>query len=291
MATSINLNIGDVSISIAGNSQIKDWEIAPSYSQFVSAREPDIRLNLVRGTPKNGVSKKFFGSYPIWDLYRSNENSIIKFYDEMPGLSRALSFETHLEEAELFFPDTTDQFIHPFYGPVLELLMINYLAQSRGTVIHSCGVKSGESGILFAGESGSGKSTLTRLLNQAENVEILSDDRTIVRKKDGDYWIYGTPWHGEAEYSSRQSVRLEKIFFIQHGAANSAHLIKGAEPVQKLLTCSFPPYWDCDGMDFTMGFFRDLTAAVPCYEMFFKPDMGVVEYIKEHGETQHTRTS
>jgi hypothetical protein len=44
-------------------------------------------------------------------------------------------------------------------------------------------------------------------------------------------------------------------------------------------------------MDFTMGFFRDLTAAVPCYEMFFKPDMGVVEYIKEHGETQHTRTS
>ena len=41
MATSINLNIGDVSIFIAGNSQIKDWEIAPSYSQFVSAKEPE----------------------------------------------------------------------------------------------------------------------------------------------------------------------------------------------------------------------------------------------------------
>jgi len=274
MTTNINLSIGDVSIYIAGNSQIQDWEIAPSYIQFVSGREPDIRLNLVRGAPKNGVSKKFFGSYPIWDLYRSNGNSIIKFYDEMPGLARALSFESRLDQAELFFPETTNQFVHPFYGPVLELLMINYLAQSKGTVIHSCAVKSGESGLLFVGESGSGKSSLMRLWRQAEDVEILSDDRTIVRRNDGDYWIYGTPWHGEAEYGSPQSARLEKIFFIQHGVTNSARLIKGAEPVQHLLTCSLPPYWDCAEMDFTMNFFHDLTQAVPCYEMFFKPDSG-----------------
>ena len=289
MTTSINLSIGDVSIFIAGNSQIRDWEIAPSYIQFVSAKEPDIRLNLVRGAPKNGVCKKFFGSYPIWDLYRSNGNSIIKFYDEMPGLARALSFETRLDHAELFFPETTTQFVHPFYGPVLELLMINYLAQSKGTVIHSCAVKSGESGILFVGESGSGKSSLMRLWHQAEDVEILSDDRTIVRENDGDYWIYGTPWHGEAEYGSPHSARLEKIFFIRHGATNSARLIKGAEPVQNLLTCSFPPYWDGDGMDFTMDLFHDLTTAVPCYEMFFKPDMDVVEYIKADSEEQMSK--
>ncbi len=280
MTTNINLSIGDVSIYIAGNSLIQDWEIAPSYIQFVSGRKSDIRLNLVRGAPKNGVSKKFFGSYPIWDLYRSNGNSIIKFYDEMPGLARALSFESQLDQAELFFPETTNQFVHPFYGPVLELLMINYLAQSKGTVIHSCAVKSGESGLLFVGESGSGKSSLMRLWHQAENVEILSDDRTIVRRNDGDYWIYGTPWHGEAEYGSPHSTRLEKIFFIQHGAANSARLIKGAEPVQNLLTCSFPPYWDCAGMDFTMNFFHDLTQAVPCYEMFFKPDEDIVDFVK-----------
>ena len=51
-------------------------------------------------------------------------------------------FKSNLKEADLYFPAATDQFIDPFYGPVLELLMINYLAQSRGTVIHSCGIKS-----------------------------------------------------------------------------------------------------------------------------------------------------
>ena len=284
MAKNININIGDVAISITGNSQLIDWEIAPSYFPFISEEEPDIRVNMRRGTPDDKATRKFFGSYPIWDLYRSNGNSVIKFYDEMTGLARALAFETHLKEADLFFPDATDQFIDPFYGPVLELLMINYLAQFRGAVLHSCGIKSGDSGLLFVGESGAGKSTLTRLWNQVGDVEILSDDRTIVRKKDGDYWMYGTPWHGEAKFGSPQSVRLDRIYFIQHGAANSARPIRGAMPVQNLLTGSFPPYWDPEGMEFTMDLFSDLTATVPCYELFVKPDMGVIEYIKAHSE-------
>jgi hypothetical protein len=283
MTHSIKLNIGDVSISIAGNSQINDWEIAPSYLPFIREEQPDIHVNMRRGTPDDRVARKFFGSYPIWDLYRSKGTSIIKFYDEMPSLARALVFKTDLKEADLLFPDATDQFVDPFYGPVLELLMINYLAQSRGAVLHSCGIKSGESGLLFVGESGAGKSTLTRLWSQVDDVEVLSDDRTILRKENGEYWIYGTPWHGEAKLGSPQSVKLDRIYFIQHGAANSARTIKGAEPLRNLLTCSFPPYWDSEDMEFTIDFFSDLTATVPCFELFVKPDMGVIEYITAHG--------
>jgi hypothetical protein len=282
MPTSIDLTIGDVAISITGSPQIKDWKTSPSYLPFVADNEPDIQVNMMRGEPSNGDAKKFFGSYPIWDLYRSNGNSIIKFYDDMPGLSRALAFKANLKEADLYFPAGTDQFIHPFYGPVLELLMINYLAQQRGTIIHSCGIKLGDKGILFVGESGAGKSTLTKLWNQAAAVEILSDDRTIVRKKDGDYWIYGTPWHGEAKFGAPINVKLDRIYFIQHGAANSARKMKGAEPVQNLLTCSFPPYWDTDGMEFTMDFFSDLTATMPCYELFFKPNGDIIDFIKSN---------
>ena len=282
MAKNIKLKIGDVAISIAGNSQIKDWEIDRPYLPFVTADEPDIKVNMVRGTPDDAAAIKFFGSYPIWDLYRSNGTSIIKFYHDMSGLSRALAFESNLKEAVLYFPAGTDQFIQPFYGPVLELLMINYLAQFRGAVIHSCGIKYGDKGLLFVGESGAGKSTLTKLWNQSEDVEILSDDRTILRKKGGDYWMYGTPWHGEAKFGSPQSVKLDRIYFIQHGAANLARQMNGAEPVQNLLTCSFPPYWDTEGMEFTMDFFNDLTATVPCYELFFKPDLNIVDFVSRN---------
>jgi len=284
MVNKTALKIGDVSFSIVNSEHINDWEIDPPYFPFVTAEKPDIRVNLVRGKPDDAATRKFFGSYPIWDLYRSDRSSIIKFYEDMPGLSRALVFSANLKEADLYFPAATDQFIHPFYGPVLELLMINYLAQSRGTIIHSCGIKLGDKGILFVGESGAGKSTLAKLWHQAEDVDILSDDRTIVRKKDGEYWIYGTPWHGEAKFGAPYTAKLDRIYFIQHGAANSACQMRSAEPVQNLLTCSFPPYWDPGGMEFTMEFFSDMTATLPCYELFVKPDMGVVEYINAHGE-------
>jgi len=285
------LKIGDVSFSIVNSEHINDWEIDPPYFPFVTAEKPDIRVNLVRGKPDDAATKKFFGSYPIWDLYRSERSSIIKFYEDMPGLSRALVFKANLKEADLYFPAATDQFISPFYGPVLELLMINYLAQSRGTIIHSCGIKLGDKGILFVGESGAGKSTLAKLWHQAEGVDILSDDRTIVRKKNGEYWIYGTPWHGEAKFGAPYTAKLDRIYFIQHGAANSACQMRSAEPVQNLLTCSFPPYWDPGGMEFTMEFFSDMTATLPCYELFVKPDMGVIEYINAHGEESRVRAN
>jgi hypothetical protein len=284
MVNKIGLKIGDVSFSIVNSGHIDDWEIDPHYFPFVTAEEPDIQVNLVRGQPDDAATRKFFGSYPIWDLYRSDRSSIIKFYDNMPGLSRALAFKADLKEANLYFPAGTDQFIHPFHGPVLELLMINYLAQSRGTIIHSCGIKLGDKGILFVGESGAGKSTLAKLWHQADDVDILSDDRTIVRKNAEKYWIYGTPWHGEAKFGAPYTAELDRIYFIKHGAANSARQMRSAEPVQNLLTCSFPPYWDPKGMKFTMDFFSDMTATLPCYELFVKPDMGVVEYINAHGE-------
>jgi len=112
-----------------------------------------------------------------------------------------------------------------------------------------------------------------------------------VRKKDGAYWMYGTPWHGEAKFGAPQSVKVDRIYFIQHGAANSARPLAGAEPVQHLLTCSFPPYWDSEGMEFTMDIFSDLTAAVPCYELFVKPDMGVIDYINAHCEASKIKST
>ena len=286
MRGNIGLKIGDVSISITASPQIKSWEPSPAYIPFIAADKPDIHLNLKRGEPQNGNARKFFGSYPIWDLFRSDGTSIIRFYDDMSGLSRSLVFDNSIKNADLYFPESTDQFIHPYYGPVLELLMINYLAQQRGTIIHSCGIKYRDKGILFVGESGAGKSTLTRLWHNTGDVEILSDDRTIVRKKDGAYWIFGTPWHGEAKFGSPLSVKLDRIYFIQHGAANSARSIKGAGPVQNLLTCSFPPYWDTDGMEFTMDLFSDLTVSVPCHELLFRPDEDVVGYVKSHDRVQ-----
>jgi serine kinase of HPr protein (carbohydrate metabolism regulator) len=95
----------------------------------------------------------------------------------------------------------------------MELLMVNYLAQERGVIIHGCGIEKNGKGILFVGESGAGKSTLAKLWDQEDGVDVLSDDRIIVRKKGEQFWMYGTPWHGDAKFASPETVRLERILF------------------------------------------------------------------------------
>jgi len=280
MSKELEITIGDVSISIEGDAQISDWEIPPAYRPFIGPGKTDISLRLHRGVPDTLVGKKVFDCPPIWTLYRQNGTSVIKIFQELSGLKRTLVLPRHPEKADLYFLDKSDPFLDPFYGPTMELLMVNYLAQGRGVIIHSCGIASNGGGILFVGESGAGKSTLARMWDQENGFDVLSDDRTIVRKKGHQFWMYGTPWHGDAKFGSPRGVRLEKIFFLRHGQKNSIKEIKGIDPVSQLLTSSFPPFWDPQGMAFTLEIFTDLTAHIPCQELAFKPEKSALDLVE-----------
>lgn len=279
MSKYIEIRLGEVLVSIKGYPLNRGQKIPEAYFPFVSQGKADLSIRMLRGEPEIQDEQKLFESLPIWSLYRSNGTSIIKIYEKMPGLERTLVFPSELKTVNLYFPFSTDTAVDPFSGPTLELLMINYLAQARGVILHSCGIEADEKGYLFVGESGAGKSTLARLWDEEKGIEVLSDDRTIVRKNGDDFWMYGTPWHGEAKFVSPRGVKLEKIFFLHHGQVNKIFQMNGAAPVQNMVTCSFPPFWDATGMNFTLEFFSELATVVPCYQLDFKPDRSAIDFL------------
>ncbi|MBU4418310.1 MAG: hypothetical protein KJ594_00265, partial [Candidatus Omnitrophica bacterium] len=91
----------------------------------------------------------------------------------------------------------------------LQVLLINYFAQrNQGIFTHSVGIKDvDDRGLLFAGKSGAGKSTTARLWHKHSKAMVLNDDRIIVRKVNGKFFIYGSPWHGE--FSDYLASRIE----------------------------------------------------------------------------------
>lgn len=279
MSRNLNITIADVSIAIEGDSW--EGEIAPSYSPFIAPHtgETDISLRLHRGDSYTSAGEKVFDCPPIWTLHRQNGKTIINIFHELADQERTLVIPRHLEWADLYFPYKSGPFVDPFYGPTMELLMVNYLAQGKGAIIHSCGIATNSKGILFVGESGAGKSTLAKMWDQEDEAEVLSDDRTIVRKKGTHFWMYGTPWHGEAKFGSPKGIRLESIFFLRQGKENAVTEKKGIDPVTQLLTCSFPPHWDPQGMAFTLELFTDLKAKVPCQELAFKPEKSAIDHV------------
>jgi hypothetical protein len=272
------IRIADVTISVEGEAS---GEIAPHYLPFVGQGKADISLRMHRGIPEIVLGEKVFDSPPIWTLYRENGNSIIRLFPEMTDLQRTLFLPHHFKHADLYFADDCTRFINPYFGPTLELLLIHYLTQIRGVILHACGIVIEERAILFLGESGAGKSTLARMWDKENGVHILSDDRVIVRKMDSEFRAYGTPWHGEAAFGSPRQAKLERIFFLRHGKENSVKDMKDLDLVSQLLTCSFTPLWDPQAMTNVLEFFSQVADKVTCQELTFRPEKSALALVKK----------
>jgi hypothetical protein len=108
------------------------------------------------------------------------------------------------EEAFAAFPCESE----PLEYPLDELLIMHRLTQEKAIELHSCGiVRPDGTGNLFVGHSGAGKSTTTQLWMAREDVEVLSDDRIIVRRDEGGV-LAETPCHGAGAGDEQQVLRL-----------------------------------------------------------------------------------
>jgi hypothetical protein len=128
--------------------------------------------------------------------------------------------------------------------------------------------------------SGAGKSTMADLWAGRTGANVLSDDRVIVRRNNGGFWMYGTPWHGDAQMASPDGAPLKQIFTIRHSSRNRSVPLGTADAASKLLARSFPTFWDADGMAFTVDFLGQLAQSVPCNELGFVPSPDIVDFVR-----------
>jgi len=244
------------------------------------------RLRIHHGyVPEMNIKERAFDSGSTWALYRSGGKYVLQ-NDSLESGSppdTLVVLEPDFKSGDIY--SRNNEFNQNLFSdclgyPLNQILMIILLSLGKGVLLHACGIDDGGYGYLFLGNSGHGKSTMARLWfeNQAT---VLNDDRIIVREKDGRFWMYGTPWHGDFKELSLKGLPIRKIFFLRHSEQNSAVPRKGAEAVSMLLTRSFPPLWDKKGMEFTLKFCAELAKKVPCYELGFVPDESVLDFLKD----------
>ena len=233
--------------------------------------------------PEMSIKEKIFDSGSNWAIYRSEGKYVLQDVSLESGSppDTLVVLEPDFKSGDIYSRDEFNQNLlpDPLGYPLNQILMIILLSLHKGVLLHACGVEDVGCGYLFLGNSGHGKSTMARLWSE-NHAAVLNDDRIIVREKDGDLWMYGTPWHGDFDELSLKGLPIRKIFFLRHSEKNSAVPRKGAEAVSMLVTRSFPPLWDQKGMEFTLGFIDELTREVPCYELGFLPDEGVVDLVR-----------
>jgi hypothetical protein len=227
-----------------------------------------------------------FVSGGLWSAFTSSTGT--KFYFSSPALGRdpykAAWFDPTFERGHIVLRRdcfASDRPVLPLEYPIDELAMMHRLSLGEGVELHALGLADHDgSGYLFLGHSGAGKSTTARLWRNEPGVKLLSDDRIILRKKAGQYLMYGTPWHGDAGVSSQACAPLSAIFLLEQAPANTILPLPGAQAAAELFARSFVPHYLSDGIRFTLNFFDELTRSIPCSVFRFAPTESAVEAIR-----------
>lgn len=256
---------------------------------YVNAKQPEIvlKLHYCASLRKFSVANAdlVFDSGTYWLCYRTPDSVVYEY--AAPGQERPyriLSFDHDFTTGKILIntehlreggnvPMSPALDSHP-----AQLIMVNVLSRCRGLMVHACGIDHAGKGYLCLGGSSHGKTTMSLLWER--NARILNDERIVLRFRSGRLWMYGTPWHGEYHGISMPGVPVEKIFFLRHSNKNRATRLQNSIAACMMLSCSLAPWWDAEGMKFSAAFCERAIAQVPCFDLGFTPDNGVVDYMR-----------
>ena len=294
MSEELKFAIGGVGISIKWEgSRILNWP-HPFFEKFLSNSRPQITLKVhCASLPRHSSQLVFEGKEEgNWRLYQNNSKYIIETFDTLTRKkNKVCLIEPDFSFGEVYV-EPQSGLLHslrkilsrcPSWSlvqlmqPLGKLLLVNVLAMGGGIMAHGLGINDRGKGIAFVGESGAGKSTLAGLWEDQEGVDILSDEHIIIRKKNGQFWLYGTPWPGGAMATSSRKVRLEKVFFIGHASENK---ILGPATPSNLFPLLFLPFWDEERLKSVLEFCEDLFKTLESKKLGFLKGKSVVEFIR-----------
>lgn len=113
-----------------------------------------------------------------------------------------------------------------------------------GMLIHASAVVKDGYAYLFSAPCGTGKSTHTNLWRKTfgeDRVLMLNDDKPALRREDGRWYAYGTPWSGKTAQNTNVRVPLGGVCVLQRGEKDEIEPFGGAAAAFALLEQTVRP--------------------------------------------------
>ncbi len=283
----LTLSIGGLRIGLRSvGSRIADV-LDESLWRFVCQEAPDVELDIVYGrAPLFELGSPRFDRSGGWQVFRLADHTVYVFRGPLnEGTWRVFNIVSIHNDGKsgtvyALTPVAGSTVFRPFSYPMSEVICVSLLSGGHGVEVHAVGVCENGIGELFCGVSGAGKSTMAQIWHDSSAAEILNDDRIIIGQQDRTISTYGTPWHGDAHFSAPISAPIQRVFFLHQGSTNRVRELSPQEAVRRLVQCTFMPYWDPEGMDFCLGFLKELATSLDCYELTFVRGPSVVDFVR-----------
>lgn len=161
--------------------------------------------------------------------------------DEEPEFSFGITKEDIDNERKLSPYDVADCTLEftAVYRKYIYVVMDRYDA----FFFHCSSISVDNKAIMFTAKSGTGKSTHRNLWlkNFGGRVTVINDDKPIIRKIDGVFYVYGTPWRGKENMGSNIRVPAKALCFLSRAEQNSIGSIDTISVVSKMLNQTVRP--------------------------------------------------
>ena len=184
--------------------------------------------------------------------------------------SDSFDFEVKVSQNDISdFISNSKQYCNSFMAEstlILTQICNRILENYDGFFFHSSSLMLDDEAYVFTAVSGTGKSTHTALWRKLfkEKVVMINDDKPIIRKKDGVFYVYGTPWMGKSNIGNNVKAPVKAVYILQRGEKNSVVRVKPGEVFKNILEATVVPT-DRRNMEKLLELLNEFFSSVPLF--------------------------
>jgi serine kinase of HPr protein (carbohydrate metabolism regulator) len=142
--------------------------------------------------------------------------------------------------------------------------------------MHASGVKYDSKGFIFSGVSGIGKTTMSNFWLDRGG-DLINDDRLMLMHDGNGFLMYNTPMAYKQEVKCSP---VSAIFLLKKSPDNKSIRLTKGFALARIISHCIQHSHDKKLMDSLVENASKLIENVPVYELGFKPDVSVVDYIR-----------
>ena len=126
--------------------------------------------------------------------------------------------------------------------------------------------------ILFTAPSGTGKSTQAGLWEQFAGAETLNGDRSMIRRVDGVWTAFGSPFAGTSGIYRNEHAPIRALIVLRQAPENTIRRLSLAEAFRAIYSESVLPRWHQDAHQRVNSLVTEIVSEVPVYLLACTPD-------------------
>lgn len=224
----LTLSLGEISVLLRSEEQKIIGLSKEAFKGFISSNQrPTIKINVVFDEELKDINPYAFGNPHRSSVIKEGANIFIRG-SVYKGMFDLKSLEAEIRQGIS---------VAPVYLS-LRFIVSVYLPMVDGFLVHSASVAKDEKAFLFSGPPQSGKSTIAQL---SHHHTILSDDFSIIRKMNGKFCCFGSPFWGHVE-TKGENIKNEKghipikgIYFLKQDDETYLRKLDKVNAVLKLI--------------------------------------------------------